>query len=190
MLHIHLVNNGIIQKTTSNSNSHIHINNCSHSLLHSQSQHHSTSLTASPNNFIQLEQQKLQQKYKLLLYRPMVTWFVRFFSGIIHQSFLIRYFFIFIIIKYLCNINLIFLILFFLIIYLYRVFDKLIGCLIHGPRPFYILISIGKALITHSREQLLLLSTNDDITNRLLTVSDSIDYLITVYYLIVFIYFL
>jgi len=79
------------------------------------------------------------KKYNISNYRPIITWFVRFYAGIIDHHFLIR------------------------------IFDKVVGALIHGTRPFAVLGSVGKAILSQFRTDLLDLNTYEDITKRLLS---------------------
>lgn len=55
--------------------------------------------------------------------------------------------------------------------WLLRVFDKVIGCLVHGIRPFYVLLSLSKALMASLRESLLKLNSADELTKLMLMVS-------------------
>ncbi|XP_054162586.1 TBC1 domain family member 7-like [Oppia nitens] len=79
------------------------------------------------------------KKYNTEEYRPIITWFVRFYAGIIDHHCLIR------------------------------IFDKVIGALIYGNRPFAVLGSLGKAVLSQLRTELLNMNTCEDITKRLLT---------------------
>ncbi|KAH9410427.1 TBC1 domain member 7 [Tyrophagus putrescentiae] len=65
---------------------------------------------------------------------PLITWFIRFFAGIIHNTHLIK------------------------------MFDKLIGGMFLGHRHFDMLISVGNALIMHRRGELLTLHSFESIT--------------------------
>ncbi|CAG2113176.1 unnamed protein product, partial [Medioppia subpectinata] len=79
------------------------------------------------------------KKYNISNYRPIITWFVRFYAGIIDHHCLIR------------------------------IFDRVVGALIHGSRPFAVLGSVGKAILSHFRTDLLDLNTYEDIAKRLLS---------------------
>ncbi|KAJ6225319.1 hypothetical protein RDWZM_003864 [Blomia tropicalis] len=121
LLHNHLVKNGIIKSFPLNGANTATSNGLYGSASSSSSSSHSSSQITTFSTFPceTWEHQNYTLKSKICTYRPMVTWFVRFFSDIIHHSFLIR------------------------------IFDKVIGYLLHGSRPFYVLLSVGKALIAH-----------------------------------------
>lgn len=51
-----------------------------------------------------------------------------------------------------------------------RIFDRLVGSLNSGNRPFLLLASVGKAILSLLRTELLELNTYEDITKRLLSV--------------------
>ncbi|XP_046915247.2 TBC1 domain family member 7 [Dermatophagoides farinae] len=154
-LHNHLVKNGIIKQIDNNCNcngngngnnnnlnfqfSHHHHQQQQQSLTNNSNQHtqNSTLLQPSTSQSWICRQNSIHQK-KVHTFRPIITWFVRFFSGIIHQNFVIR------------------------------VLDKVIGCLINGSRPFYVLISVSKALILYQRKQLLRLNNTEQLKHQLL----------------------
>ncbi|KPM04449.1 hypothetical protein QR98_0028970 [Sarcoptes scabiei] len=132
VLHKHLVQKGIIKANDSHANSTM----ASTSILSIGSAQLSNSIVTKSN-----ERKNLFHKQKIGSFRPLITWFMRFFSGIIHQNYIIR------------------------------VLDKVVGCLINGSKPFYILISVSKALILYLRNRLLLLNTTEQLKNYLLSVS-------------------
>ncbi|XP_027203940.2 TBC1 domain family member 7 [Dermatophagoides pteronyssinus] len=159
-LHNHLVENGIIKQQTdnnggtnnnSNSNQFFHNNHQQQQLPTTGNQQTPLMMSPQPSSTTLQNQsnsssssswicrQNLINRKKVNEFRPMITWFVRFFAGIIHQNFVIR------------------------------VLDKVIGCLINGSRPFYVLISISKALIFYQRKQLLLLNNTEQLRHQLLT---------------------
>lgn len=122
-------------------------------------------VTAQPNTAT-ISAKRDYKKYNLLPYRPIITWFVRFYAGIVAQQFLIRY-----LLEILLNffLNLIFKLI--IILFFIRIFDRVIGAIIHGSRPFMVLTSVGKAILSHSRNEILDLNSNEEITKRLLSVS-------------------
>lgn len=95
-------------------------------------------ITAQPNT-VNNNAKRDYKKYNLTPYRPIISWFVRFYAGIVDQQFLIR------------------------------IFDRVVGAIIHGSRPFMVLTSVGKAILSHSRNELLDLNSNEEITKRLLS---------------------
>lgn len=97
-------------------------------------------------------------KYKFDVRRPLITWFVRFFSGFIHQNFIIRF-----VASYRNLLN-------FLIFIFFRIFDKIICCFVHEARTFHVLFSIAKSLISHTKHELLKCTSFEQITQRLFKV--------------------
>lgn len=98
-LHNHLVKNGIIKQAENGNNSNVqfqHYQNINQQQQQSSNQHAQTPTTmplplTQQNQSSWIFRQNLIHRKKVNVFRPMITWFVRFFAGIIHQNFVIRY---------------------------------------------------------------------------------------------------